>query len=172
MAHAVTAIESYANDVVTIGPAHPLCGPCTLNVGTIQGGSSINIVPEQCSAEIEIRVPPGADLHALRLLLIEQVSRLQHDAPYMEGPPLSDENNAELAERLLSIVRKLQGDCRRRGEPYATNAAFYGSLGIPAVVFGPGSIAQAHTADEWVPLDEVRQAAEIIYQFIKTWRTT
>ena len=112
------------------------------------------------------------DLHALRLLLIEQVSRLQHDAPYMEGPPLSDENNAELAERLLSIVRKLQGDCRRRGEPYATNAAFYGSLGIPAVVFGPGSIAQAHTADEWVPLDEVRQAAEIIYQFIKTWRTT
>jgi acetylornithine deacetylase len=49
--------------------------------------------------------------------------------------------------------------------PYATNAAFYAAAGVPSVVFGPGSLRQAHTADEWIPLDELEHAAEILYRF-------
>ena len=88
----------------------------------------------------------------------------------MEGPALSDETNAVLAERLVSTVRETTGGCQRRGVPYATHAAFYSGMGIPTVVFGPGPIEQAHTADEWIPLDQLQQAADILYRFIKTWR--
>ena len=179
MARAVGAIERYGQEVLAAGPAHLLCGPGTLNVGTIRGGSSINIVPERCGVEIEVRVPPGADPHQARGDLIEYLQRqlasdppLEHDEPYMEGPALSDRANPDLAERLASIVRGLRGQCLRRGVPYATNAAFYASLGIPSVVFGPGGIEQAHTAEEWVPLDQLDQAAEVLFQFLRTWRPT
>ena len=87
----------------------------------------------------------------------------------MEGPALSDESNRVLAERLVSTAREMTGRCQRRGVPYATHAAFYSSLGIPAVVFGPGAIEQAHAAEEWISLDQLQQAADILYRFIKNW---
>ena len=46
-----------------------------------------------------------------------------------------------------------------------------GAAGVPCVVFGPGSIEQAHTADEWVPLAEVEQASEALYRFTVDWET-
>jgi acetylornithine deacetylase len=48
--------------------------------------------------------------------------------------------------------------------PYGTDASTISLAGIPAIVFGPGDIALAHTCDEWVPLNEVAQAAEILYR--------
>ena len=48
--------------------------------------------------------------------------------------------------------------------PYGTDASKIAQAGIPAIVFGPGDIAQAHTRDEWVALDEVEQASEILYR--------
>jgi acetylornithine deacetylase len=48
--------------------------------------------------------------------------------------------------------------------PYGTDASTIAQAGVPAVVFGPGDIAQAHTCDEWVSLDEVEQASEILYR--------
>ena len=49
--------------------------------------------------------------------------------------------------------------------PYGTDASTLALAGIPSVVFGPGDIAKAHTCDEWVPLDEVEAASEILYRF-------
>jgi len=88
----------------------------------------------------------------------------------MEGPALSDEKSHLLAERLVATVRETTGGCRQRGVPYATYAAFYSGLGIPTVVFGPGAIEQAHTADEWIALDQLEQASEVFYRFLKSWR--
>jgi succinyl-diaminopimelate desuccinylase len=62
-------------------------------------------------------------------------------------------------------VREVAGGCRRLGVPYASDAAMLAAAGVPTVVFGPGFIEQAHTADEWIPLDQLRQATEIIYRF-------
>jgi acetylornithine deacetylase len=50
------------------------------------------------------------------------------------------------------------------GVPYGTDAGPLGHAGIPAVVLGPGDIAQAHTKDEWVDLDEVRAAVDVYYR--------
>ena len=50
------------------------------------------------------------------------------------------------------------------GVPYGTDAGPLGEAGLPCLVFGPGDIAQAHTKDEWVDLDQVRQAAEAYFE--------
>ena len=50
------------------------------------------------------------------------------------------------------------------GVPFGTNAARFAVAGVPSIVFGPGSIDQAHTADEWLPLDELHDASEALYR--------
>lgn len=176
MAAVLAAIERYDREVFSQMKAHPLCGSNALNVGTIQGGTCVNIVPERCSIEIEIRVPPGEDAEARRRGLLEYLEReavleppAEHDLPYMHAPPLPDENNRALAERLAGVVRETIGHCQCRGAPYATDAAHFAQAGTPAVVFGPGFIEQAHTADEWLPVDQLHQSVEILYRFVKTF---
>jgi acetylornithine deacetylase len=53
--------------------------------------------------------------------------------------------------------------------PYGTDAPAFSDLGIPTVVFGPGSIAQAHTADEWIAIEQLNAATEILYEFVRTY---
>ena len=89
----------------------------------------------------------------------------------MSGPPLWDEHNGVLADQLCGVVREIAGSCQKVGVPYATNAALYSAAGVPAVAFGPGFLAQAHSADEWVPLDQLRQATEIFYRFCLAFAT-
>ena len=77
--------------------------------------------------------------------------------------------NGALAERLAAAVSDVTGDASKLGVPFGTDAAAIARAGVPTVVFGPGSIDQAHTADEWVPLAEVEQASEILYRFASKW---
>jgi acetylornithine deacetylase len=94
---------------------------------------------------------------------------IEHGPPYMAGPPLSDEHNGRLGERLSRVACETVGRCRRLSVPYCTNAPFFAATGMPAVIFGPGFLEQAHTADEWTPMEQVRQAAEILYRFCRTF---
>jgi acetylornithine deacetylase/succinyl-diaminopimelate desuccinylase-like protein len=174
MARTLVAIERYARGVVGGMAAHRLCGPATLSVGTIQGGVSVNTIPDRCTIEIDRRLPPGEEPEDARRRLIEYLawatepdSPPQHDPPFMQGLALSEDANGPLAGALSTLVREVVGECRQRGVPYATNAAFFSTAGVPSVVFGPGFLEQAHTQDEWVPLDQLEQAAEILYRFAR-----
>ena len=171
MAKAVSAIEQYAKDMATGGPGHHLCGRRTYSVGTIRGGTSINTMPNLCTIGIECRLPPGDAPETARQDLIERISQtapappIEHQPAFISGLPLSDRENERLAERLLLAA----GGGGRLGVPYATNAAFYAQAGVPSIVFGPGSIEQAHTEDEWIALDQLRRAAEIIERFCRSF---
>ena len=66
-----------------------------------------------------------------------------------------------LLGRAISAV---QGSFQTTPVPYGTDASTIAAAGIPAVVFGPGDIAQAHTCDEWIVLDQVERAAEILFR--------
>lgn len=176
MGRALVAIEEYARDVVGTLGTHPLCGPATLSVGTIAGGVSVNTVPDACAIEIDRRTVPGEDHEAARQHLISHLERaaglsftLEHDAPFLLALSLADEHNRTLGERLAAAASGLVDPCRAVGVPYGTDAAAFAAAGVPTVVFGPGSIAQAHTADEWIALDQVEKAAEIYYRFVKSF---
>lgn len=171
MARLLQVLERYQWEVVGPLGSHPLCGPATMSVGTIRGGVSVNVVPDRCSIEIDRRLRPDEDSRQAYQHLIDYVAQAQeitfpveHDPPYLEAPALSDDANHAIADRLVGLVRKVNGRGEKVGVPYATDAAFLASVGVPTVVFGPGSIAQAHTVDEWIPIDELELAAEILYR--------
>ena len=172
MARAVTVLERYQREVLALRPRHPLCGRPTLSVGTIRGGVGVNIVPDHCVIEVERRVLPGEEPEKARREVLAYLegqlgaeAALEHDPPFMEGWPMSQERNGALAERLASAARPVIGRCEPVGVPYGTDAASLAAVGIPTVVFGPGSLAQAHTVDEWLDLHQLQQATEILYRF-------
>ncbi len=175
MARVLAVMEEYAHNVGSRSGSHPLCGPATLSVGTIHGGVSVNTVPDLCTIEIDRRVPPGEDAGDARQAAIEHLRLalgtefpVDHDPPNLSAPALSDTGNGPLAEQLLGVVKQVKGSCRKLGVPYGTHAAVYALAGVPSVVFGPGFIEQAHTCDEWVPVDQVHAAAEAYYRFCLT----
>lgn len=176
LGRALIVIQRYAEQVVGTLGSHPLCGPATLNVGTITGGVSVNTVPDRCTIEIDRRLVPGEKPQSARQHVIDYLEReagpdcrLEHEPPFMVGLPLSDEHNRPVADRLVAAATKLDLPCRTIGVPYGTDAASFAAAGVPTVVFGPGALAQAHTADEWIALEQVEKAAEVYYRFVKSF---
>ena len=173
MARVLGVLEEYGRDIVPRIASHPLCGQPTLSVGLIGGGLSVNTVADRCTIEIDRRVLPVESAQAaLDHCLAHLRSRLPnvpivHDPPYMLTQGLLDANNGALAERLMSVIRQHGGPGERIGVPFGTDAPHFAATGCPTVVFGPGSIDQAHTADEWLDLDQLRTAADILYDFIR-----
>jgi len=170
MAKVLTCLEEYAAWLPGSRPAHRLCGPATLSVGLISGGSSVNVVPDSCVIDIDRRVLPGEDGLGVRQEVIDALKRqldfdLIHDEPYCLSSALGDELNGGLARQLSGTIESVVGPPQIIGVPYGTHASRVAAIGIPAVVFGPGDIAQAHTKDEWIEIDQLRKATEIYYQF-------
>ncbi len=178
MARVLATLEKYQQNEVGKLAEHPLCGRPTLSVGTIIGGLSVNTVPDRCTIEIDRRLIPGEQPALARQHVIDFLAtntslgeKIQHDPPFMQHTGLSDAHNHPIAERLATATRKITGRTPQiQGVPFGTDAFCYDAAGVPSVVFGPGSIDQAHTADEWVPLAEVEQMADALYQVLTNWQ--
>lgn len=177
MAAVLTALKDYQHSVAGKLAEHALCGRPTLSVGTITGGLSVNTVPDHCTIEIDRRLVPGEQPEPARQHVIDFVAAhtslekyVQHDPPFMQSAGLNDAHNHDLAQRLVAAIQATTNRTPQTlGVAFGTDAFCYDGAGVPSVVFGPGSIKQAHTADEWVPVAEVEQAAEAIYRFIAEW---
>lgn len=171
MAPVLAALERY-NAELSKRPVDPLLGGPTLSVGLIQGGLSVNTVPDFCRIEIDRRINPGeipADAH-------DEVTRFLRDdpavdpsvichAPGQQMLSMGSDLNGDVVKRFGQSIDRFRSSHRELGVPFGTDAATLHSAGIPSLVFGPGSIEQAHTKDEWVPLDEIALASEIYYDF-------
>jgi acetylornithine deacetylase len=92
-----------------------------------------------------------------------------HEQPNISSCGLSEAHNGELAKRLAKAARKRNFPGQLLGVPYGTNGSAYSPLAVPTVVFGPGSIAQAHTADEWVEIAQLHAAVEILVEFVASY---
>jgi acetylornithine deacetylase len=172
MGKLLPVFEEYQTQAAGTAPVHKLCGGATLNVGLIQGGMSVNTVPDRCTIDIDRRVPPGESPEEALAHVLDFVEKnsssditVEHDEPSVVLMPLSDEENGPLADELISVAREVVEKCNKVGAVYGTHAANYAAAGIPTVVFGPGSAKQAHTVDEWLSLEQLEQAAEIFYRF-------
>jgi acetylornithine deacetylase len=82
----------------------------------------------------------------------------------MSKEALGPAGSEEIVRLLGGAIDEVRGGHEVEGVPYGTDASTIAAAGIPAVVFGPGDIARAHTCDEWVPLDEVEQASDILFR--------
>jgi len=173
MARVVTAIERYAGEVLPTLGNDGFCGPPTACVSIIHGGVSVNTVPDRCTIEIDRRIVPGEDPAYARAHLIDYLddhvddAQIEHEPPYATAYGLAAGENTELAGRLAQVSRKHGGSGQVVGVPYGTDAAEIASTGIPAVVFGPGHIEQAHTVDEWIDVEELKKGSEIYFEFLQ-----
>jgi len=172
MAPVLSALEEYAA-VLSAGSSHPLLGGPTLSVGVIRGGTSVNTVPGSCEIEIDRRLLPGEDPAAAvdhcRQFLFDRfpASGLEIEPAWISDRALDTPPDSEAARVCLAAVRKVRGGAEPVGVPYGTDASKLADAGLPSVVLGPGDIAQAHTADEWIEVAELERAVEVYVELVK-----
>jgi acetylornithine deacetylase/succinyl-diaminopimelate desuccinylase-like protein len=171
MGRVAAAIEAFALQLAS-GPAHPLCGRPAACVTTIQGGVGINTVPDHATISIDRRIGPGenpADAYAELVRFVAEraalgAATLDHEPPFMQSHGLADTINRRVAEGVVRIVQMRDRASRIIGAPFGTDAAAFGACGVPTVVFGPGSVEQAHTADEFIEQSELELGTELYYR--------
>jgi acetylornithine deacetylase/succinyl-diaminopimelate desuccinylase family protein len=180
MAQVVQILQRYHQQAACEVPSHRLSGGATLNVGLITGGVANNIVPDRCVIEVDRRVPPGESTEAAWQHVRDYVEKqlpeglkVEHEIPPLsELPSLTDGRNKALAGSLLKIVRQITGHGAEVGVKFGTHAGVLDQWEIPAVVFGPGSIEQAHKRVEWVEVEQIRQAADILFRLVESMANT
>ena len=175
MGRLLQAIERYAEDLRSSKP-DPYLGPPSLSVGRIEGGTSVNTVPDRCRIEIDRRLIPGEEPREA-LNQFADFMKVQGKVdfpfecsdPWLAMSPLhwqGPEGRTAFVERLGKAIDQVLGTHEVVAVPYGTDAAPLAAAGVPAVVFGPGDIAKAHTCDEWVSLAEVEQAGDILFRLV------
>jgi acetylornithine deacetylase len=169
MGRLLVGIEQFA-ERLRASRIDPRLGPPTLSVGRIDGGTSVNTVPDRCRIELDRRLIPGENALAAPSQLVDFLrGEAGIDFPFECAPPwmakdaLAGDASQELVRLLGEAIDHVRGRHEVSAVPYGTDASTIAAAGVPSVVFGPGDIARAHTSDEWVPLDEVEQASEILY---------
>jgi succinyl-diaminopimelate desuccinylase len=150
---------------------HPLLGRPTLNIGTLQGGVKANVVPDRCTAELDMRTVPPLDHHTLRHQAEVFLTEICEDHPGVRfetrmrsnRPAISCPEDSPLARALAGAVRDLAGvEPRPQGVPYCTEACIWvPHLNIPAVICGPGEPGMAHQPDDWVSATHLELAAAV-----------
>lgn len=152
--------------VTTDWPAHPVIGEPSFNLGVISGGDRANRVPDRCTAAADVRLVPPTTTDDVA----ERAEALLRDAKWRGisvrvvkyGGPLDTAADAPSVRALQSAA----GDIGREAGTASWRAwteaeVFQSALGIDAVVFGPGSLADAHTDHEYVEIADVQAAAQI-----------
>ena len=139
-----------------------------LNVGTIHGGSAINVVPDRCAVELGARPLPGTASEEL----IERVSRAVREAaaPFEPEIELLSDSPAMLLDEGAPIHRYLcglTGQSAGATVSFATDAGWLQRLGIDCAIFGPGSIEVAHKPNEHLPKSDLAAARETLRRAIE-----
>jgi acetylornithine deacetylase/succinyl-diaminopimelate desuccinylase-like protein len=148
---------------------HPVLGQSTMNVGVIAGGSRPNIVPDEASAVIDIRITPSlASFGGALKLLADTIAGFDLPVEIVnphENPPMETPGDHPVIKALLETGSNLAG------APWFSDAAHLSNGGIPSVCIGPGSIDQAHTIDEFIDISRLEEGAAFFERFIRNFAT-
>jgi len=168
MVKLVAALESLAGRVKTT--RHPLLGESSLTVAQFNGGTAPNIVPAHSVVEVDRRLMPGETAESSfgefmeTLKQVAEAEGFEFEAEqYQHLPPYMIEEDHELVIAALEAANAVTGK-RKVAKSFeaSAEASFFGvGKGIPTLIIGPGSLSQAHTADEHVPVEEAVDAARI-----------
>jgi succinyl-diaminopimelate desuccinylase len=168
MIRLVAALEQLSHQVKL--RTHPLLGQSSLTVAQINGGTAPNIVPAHTIIEIDRRLMPGETSDMALAELKETLNRIaaqesfefeveqyQHLSPYI----IATEH--ELVQTALATACAITGENKRaKSFEASAEAPFFAvDKGIPTLILGPGSLLQAHTADEFVLVEEAEKSARI-----------
>jgi acetylornithine deacetylase len=148
----------------------------TAHVGVLNGGTALNVVPASAELLFELRTIPGDDAETLLAGLRDHAAQvleppMQALAPeagfrfdtYAQSPALDNAPEAGI----VSVAKTLANRNGHRKVAFMTEAGLFQQAGIPTVVIGPGAIAQAHTADEWIAESELASCESFVDRLIE-----
>jgi acetylornithine deacetylase len=176
----ITHIKSIARGKRDAGPFDPAFDPpyTTLQTGVIAGGTAVNIVPRECRFDFEMRHLPVDDPN----VIVDDVKRFAASLlPEMQavsgnaGIAFEETNtvqalSAQPDDEVVQLALALSGANATGKVSFATEGGFFQQAGIPTVICGPGSIEQAHKADEFIARDQVKQCEDFIDRLIERVR--
>jgi acetylornithine deacetylase len=187
-ANAVEAAAEIVARLKTLARAKAKDGPfdrefdppyTTVHTGTIRGGTALNIVPLDCSFDFEIRHLPTEDPRALFTPIAAYAAELQ--AELQRAAPEASIGFEELTatpglasapdDPAVTLARQLTGANSSGKVSFGTEGGLFQQAGIPTVVCGPGSIAQAHQPNEWVALDQLVECERFMQRLLQRLTT-
>ena len=167
MGRAIEALRGYGAELAMRKP-HALCGHARYSPGVIRGGTTISTVPDFCELEVDRRTLPGETVEEVRQELAAVLEGLKRSCPdlryELRGPsldvaPLDIPVTSPVVETVRRGFRAVSG---REGEISGfTGGTDAPNLGFPTLIFGPGSVAQAHSLNEYVTIDDVILATKV-----------
>ena len=131
-------------------PSDPVLGDTTVNIGTIRGGTEANIIPASAEAEMMFRLV--GDVEPIRKMILDW-AKGKADVEFGSHIP---------AQKFATVPGFETGPVA-----YTSDIPLLGNWGEP-LLFGPGSIHVAHTADEYVDVDELRRSVDTYERLAKT----
>lgn len=177
-AELIVAVHAEALRHAAEGPFAPAFAPpySTIQVGTVKGGTGINIIPAGCQFEVEARAIAGQDPARLLAFLPEVAARVREAATatghavsfdfetMSEYPPL------DLGEDdpLVALTEAVSGRPRQGAVSYGTEAGLFQAAGISAIVCGPGDVDRAHKPEEYITAGELAGAVGMIGRLADT----
>jgi acetylornithine deacetylase len=156
---------------------HALLGRSSLHASTIAGGVGMSTYPERCELALERRTLPGETAEDALREVREAFERVRAKEPRFNADvklntaqaPSDVAVDSPVVKRLASALRAENIAPAVEGLSAWTDAALLNEAGIPAICFGAGDIALAHSAEEWVPVAEVETATRVLARFVVEW---
>jgi len=150
---------------------HPLLGGFSRSVNTLSGGVKTNVVPDSCTATIDMRTVPGQDHAAILRQVEEGITRLKRRRPEFQASlrvlkdrvPVETPPEDPAVRRFVQIVTEIGGQrpLLKGARYYTDGGVFAPALKAPLIICGPGDAGMAHQPDEFVEAAKVIQSAMI-----------
>jgi len=142
----------------------------TLNLGCIHGGDSPNRICNSCELHFDFRGLPGMQNTLIIERIRQHLERIakQHQVDMLFEPlfddvePFAEDKHSELVQLAEKLTQQ-----SAEAVAFATEAPFLKDLGMQTIVLGAGSIDQAHQPDEFIALDQIKPAVQLLRQFIQ-----
>ncbi len=172
--HAILALEALAVRIAQ--RTHPILPAPTLTPTVISGGTKDNIVPNQVDIQIDRRTLPDESIESCMAEIISEMEYLKEgnaDFDYRIEPYvsvnagyLSPEHPlvGACADTYMSLFGQEMTVCDFNA---CNDQSYFVNAGVPTLIFGPGNLEQAHTVDEYVPLDDIYRCTDFFYELAK-----
>jgi len=164
MAHAILDLEQhFATRLTQI--TSPGFGTSTGSIGLISGGTGVNIVPEHCAIQVDIRLLPGQDwretYREIQARLRERCQQVPEVSWQFDDPSVVDQS-FEFSPKhpLVKTASAVLGQPEPDVVFFSCDASKIAARGVPVIVLGPGDIAQAHTVDEHIALGDLEAGTD------------
>jgi len=171
MSLVLNELRALADELQTRSP-DPMCGTASLSVGVINGGPNVSSVPDWCEIEVDRRTIPGetyetviAEYHAILDKIAKATPDFEYEIsePELNVDPFHTPQNSPIVSMIKQACESVMGDAPKITS--FTGSTDAPNFRCPAVICGAGALAQCHSLNEYVEIDEIVSAVEI---YVKT----